>query len=307
MVFQSLGAPTGHFGPLPPPTAPPLSADHVSDAICCGVEVGLGLIFNQVTGLKQQIIAQQTALLKTAQRITKTSIPTSPSPAPIPPTVPVHMQAPLPPCAQPPAQTLAPAKAPAKAKPVPPTPTVKPKPSSPPSVPSPPSFAKVAKSLARPSLVVAISADKAHEAPSAVHRTLQDIMVHLNAALGASSYPVTLSTARWTQKNNLVVVAGPNTTAHHLTSASHFISDTLSSFLLASQSPLPLLALSWVRAPSTYGPGSASSLVIAFEDPLGESMCSLIEGQTLYAFGHAGELRRWKQKPRASAAPVPAS
>ncbi|KAI9428870.1 hypothetical protein BJY52DRAFT_1200759 [Lactarius psammicola] len=312
-----LGAPTGHFA-------------------------GLGSMVNQVAGLKQQINAQQTALLKIAQRIGETSTPAPPSPAP--------------PRAQPPVKTPAPAKASAKAKPAPPAPPVKPKSSSPPSAPSPSSFAHAAKSPARPSLVVAIAADKAHNAPTAVHKAPQDIVVHLNAALSASSHPVTLSAARWTQKNNLVVVAGPDTTAHHLTSASRFISDTLASFLSASQSPLPLLArencrwsrllinglptgcsltrgpytaaechqalsadnpiyrslrltqaASWVRAPSTYGPGSASSLVIVFEDPSGESMRSLIEGRTLYAFGHAGELRRWKQKPRASATPVPAS
>ncbi|KAI9435660.1 hypothetical protein BJY52DRAFT_1197462 [Lactarius psammicola] len=312
---------------------------------------------NQVAGIKQQINAQQTALLKIAQRIGKISVPAAPSPAPIPsPTVPAPSQAPPQPRAQPPVKPPAPAKALAKAKPAPPAPPVKPKPSPPPSIPSPPSFAHVAKSPARPSLVVAIAADKAHDAPTAVRRAPQDIMAHLNAALSASSHPVSLSAARWTQKNNLVVVAGPDTTAHHLTSASRFISDTLASFLSASQSPLPLLArencrwsrllinglpmgcsltrgpytaaechqalsadnpiyrslrltqaLSWVRAPSTYGPGSASSLVIAFEDPSGESMRSLIEGRTLYAFRHTGELRRWKQKPRASAAPVPAS
>ncbi len=63
---------------------------------------------------------------------------------------------------------------------------------------------------------------------------------------------------------------------------------------------------SWVRAPSTYGPGSISSLVVAFEDPSGDSLRSLLGGKTLFAFRHSGELRCWKQKPRGKAA-TPAS
>jgi len=63
---------------------------------------------------------------------------------------------------------------------------------------------------------------------------------------------------------------------------------------------------SWVRAPSTYGPGSISSLVVAFEDPSGDSLRSLLGGKTLFAFGHSGELQCWKQKPCSKAA-TPAS
>ncbi len=53
---------------------------------------------------------------------------------------------------------------------------------------------------------------------------------------------------------------------------------------------------SWVRAPSTYSPSSVSLLVVAFEDPFGESLQLLVVGKTLFAFGHSGELQRWKQK-----------
>jgi len=59
---------------------------------------------------------------------------------------------------------------------------------------------------------------------------------------------------------------------------------------------------SWVRAPSTYGPGSISSLVVTFEDPLGESLRLLLMGKTLFAFRHSGELRHWKQKLRGKVA-----
>ena len=49
---------------------------------------------------------------------------------------------------------------------------------------------------------------------------------------------------------------------------------------------------SWVRAPSTYGPGSISSLVVAFKDPSRDSLRLLLGGKTLFAFRHSGELWR---------------
>ncbi|KAH8979444.1 hypothetical protein EDB92DRAFT_1955170 [Lactarius akahatsu] len=80
-------------------------------------------------------------------------------------------------------------------------------------------------------------------APLAIHHSPLAICAHLNAALAATHPEVTLSAARWTKNNNLVVIAGPDTTAHHLTSTSHFISDTLSTFLSTSADmPLPISA-----------------------------------------------------------------
>ncbi len=184
------------------------------------------------------------------------------------------------------------------------------------------------------------------DVPLAICRSPQEVVTHLNAKLVDAHHPVTLSAAWWMAKNNLVVTAGPDTSAYQLTQVSHFISNTLSIYLSHDSSPLPITthenvkwshllinsiptgassshgpyspsecqqALmadnpafwtlhlmqppSWVRAPSTYGPSSILSLVVAFEDPLGESLHSLVAGKTLFAFGHSGELRRWKQKP----------
>ncbi|KAH9954480.1 hypothetical protein BC827DRAFT_1272622 [Russula dissimulans] len=42
---------------------------------------------------------------------------------------------------------------------------------------------------------------------------------------------------------------------------------------------------SWVRAPSSYKPGSASSLVMAFKDPDGSALRSLLQNRYLYIFG----------------------
>ena len=193
---------------------------------------------------------------------------------------------------------------------------------TPASHPAPPSFASVAKTPVQPSLVVALrTSTSGGDVPLAIHRSPQEVVVHLNTELADASHPVTLSAARWTVKNNLMVTAGPDTSAYQPTQASHLIFESLSTFLSHDSSPLPvttrdnvkwsrllingiptrasstrgpyspsecLQALmadnlafrtlrlmqppSWVRAPSTYGLGSILSLVVTFEDPLGDSL-----------------------------------
>ncbi|KAH9011779.1 hypothetical protein EDB84DRAFT_1569540 [Lactarius hengduanensis] len=170
-----------------------------------------------------------------------------PAPAPVPPPAPApDAPVPAPPTTPPVLKPRAkkpraqpPTPVPAKASPAPvPTPA----PASRPTPPlSKPSFASMAKVPARPSLVVSLRPPVAGAShPPAVRRSPQEIVGHLNAVLASEDHQVTLSAARWTAKNNLVVTAGPDTTAHHLTSASHLISDCLATFLSADQSPLPV-------------------------------------------------------------------
>jgi len=88
------------------------------------------------------------------------------------------------------------------------------------------------------------------DTPLAVRRSPQEVVSHLNAELADGNHPVTLSAARWTAKNNLVVTAGPDTSAYQLTQASHIISDTLSTFLSHDSSPLPITSrenVKWSR------------------------------------------------------------
>ncbi|KAH9159113.1 hypothetical protein EDB89DRAFT_2084736 [Lactarius sanguifluus] len=178
--------------------------------------------------------------------------PVAPLPAPAPaavapvPAVPAPAPVSKPrakkPRAQPP--TPAPAKVapapvtPAKVKPAPaPTPAPVTRPT--PTPPSKPTFASMAKTPARPSLVVSLRPQVAGSpSPAAVRRSPQELVEHLNAVLLSEGHQVTLSAARWTAKNNLVVTAGPDTTAHHLAAASHSISDCLAVYLSADQSPL---------------------------------------------------------------------
>ncbi|KAH9012470.1 hypothetical protein EDB85DRAFT_1900352 [Lactarius pseudohatsudake] len=390
-----LGAPAGHYGPSSPPPPPPdfdaLFAKYFTEM----TEALRGMFTSSFVTLARQNKGNAESLERLAKRsdFLKRLIKSTSSP-PIPQSTPSSAPSPTPVAApaqdvemaHPPAPAPVPPPAPAPAAPVPDTPTIPPvskprakKPRAQPPTPAPakaspapvpapapvsrptpppskPSFASMAKTPARPSLVVSLRPPVAGASyPPAVRRSPQEIVSHLNAVLASEDHQVTLSAARWTAKNNLVVTAGPDTTAHHLTSASHLISDCLATFLSADQSPLPvqtrenckwarllvngiptgvsltrgpfspselhaaLLAdnpayrglrltqpPSWVRAPSTYTPGSVSSLVLTFEDPSGDSSRSLLAERSLFAFGHSGELKRWKAKPRSTAKP-PAS
>jgi hypothetical protein len=237
-----------------------------------------------------------------------------------------------------------------------PKPNPTPKPPAPPrapakpasSPPSRPTFASVARAPARPSLVIRAAASQTSDGDAilVVKRSPQEVISYLNSALTTSPHPVTLSATWWTGKHNLVVTAGPNTTAHHLAS-SCLISDALTPFLsLDHSSPLPISITenvkwsrilingiptgvsdcrgpyspsechavlvvdnpiyrtlhlmqspSWVHKLDSYSPGSSSSLVLAFEDPNGSALWALLTGQSLYAFGHEGDIKRWKQHP----------
>ncbi|KAH8997904.1 hypothetical protein EDB83DRAFT_2534209 [Lactarius deliciosus] len=200
----------------------------------------------------------------------------------------------------------------------------------------PPSFASAAKVPARPSLVLTPAPSTGPSPSLAVRKTPSEICDCLNG------------------NNNLVVVAGPDTTAYHLQQASAALSNTLSHFISANPStPIPIMAKenvrwsrllvnniptgasssrgafspsechdalarenpvyralclmrmpSWVCKPDSYPAGSSSSIVLSFEDPLGDALRSLMQHKHLYAFGSAGDLRPWKQKPRAHASPL---
>ncbi|KAH9159184.1 hypothetical protein EDB89DRAFT_2084472 [Lactarius sanguifluus] len=148
-----------------------------------------------------------------------------------------------------------------------------------------------------------------------------------------SPHQVSLSAARWTAKNNLVVVAGPDTTAHHLASASHFITTTLGVFLSHDpSSPIPIASrenVRWSRLLINGLPTGASATRGAFTptechdslmtdnpvywslrftqlpswDPDGSTLRTLLASRSLYAFGSTGDLKRWKSKPRAKTPP----
>ncbi|KAH9009024.1 hypothetical protein EDB85DRAFT_2163464 [Lactarius pseudohatsudake] len=255
-----------------------------------------------------------------------------------------------------------PATQPSAHTPPPKTPTAKP--SAPPKAQTPvkaslkppaqtPSFASVTKSPARPSLVLS-PAPGSSPAP-AVRKTPSEICAYLNDVLDGLFPGSSLSAARWTKNNNLVIVAGPDTTSQHLQKASTVLTKAISHFIAVDPShPIPVsvkenvrwsrllinniptgvsssrgayspsecqdtlmrdnpayrtLCLtrppSWVKRPDSYAAGSSSSLVVCFEDPTGSTLRTLLSHRTLFAFGQAGDLRPWKQKPRAKPSSLP--
>jgi hypothetical protein len=53
---------------------------------------------------------------------------------------------------------------------------------------------------------------------------------------------------------------------------------------------------SWVHPPTSYTKGSISSLSVAFEDPDGSLLRSLLAEKYLYIHGHRATIRKWKQQ-----------
>ncbi|KAH8980256.1 hypothetical protein EDB86DRAFT_3137288 [Lactarius hatsudake] len=345
-----LGAPTSHYGPPPPPPIPdPPIHDELVERIADSTRdifqysiAPFHDIDGNVQGGFMDVNDRLDDVNKKLDFLARTLLSRSPASTPSSPpsSTPVAALAQDVEMARPP--TPAPAPPPA---PVPAAAVVAPEPPAPAPATTPVSKPRAKKPRAQPPTPAPATVSSGP--PLAVRRGPQELVTHLNAVLASEGHAVTLSAARWTAKNNLVVTAGPDTTAHHLTAASHLISDSLATFLSADNSPLPvqtrenckwarlmingiptgasltrgpytpselhaaLLAdnpayrklrltqpPSWVRAPTSYTPGSVSSVIMAFEDPSGDSLRSLMAKRTLFAFGHSGELKRWKAKPR---------
>jgi hypothetical protein len=53
---------------------------------------------------------------------------------------------------------------------------------------------------------------------------------------------------------------------------------------------------SWVRPPTSYTEGTISSLSVAFEDPDGSLLQSLLAEKYLYVHGHRATICKWKQR-----------
>jgi hypothetical protein len=53
---------------------------------------------------------------------------------------------------------------------------------------------------------------------------------------------------------------------------------------------------SWVCHPTSYQPGTASSLTVAFEDPDGAKLKTLLADKYLFLFGNRVAVKKWKQR-----------
>ncbi|KAH9018304.1 hypothetical protein EDB84DRAFT_1566504 [Lactarius hengduanensis] len=219
----------------------------------------------------------------------------------------------------------------ASTKPGKPPPPEKPPQTGPPAKPKTevkaPSYAGTAALPPRPSVVISLSAfDWTERKP-----TPAQLCSSVNSALTASQHEqVHISAARWTARDNLILMGGPNTMAHQLQLAIPTICQHFSEKLLGSHDPTPpphqtkpkmvenshqqpLIAEnptyaaltvtqrpSWVRSPTSYSVNTLSSLVVVFKDLDGSLARGLMASKTLFIFGHCATLRKWKQQSHPS-------
>ncbi|KAH9052616.1 hypothetical protein EDB87DRAFT_1581649 [Lactarius vividus] len=303
-----LGAPSVYSGPScpPSPTRPtnPLPTDDLDRAISNAVARLTLLLAQGMMALSGSIESQNSILAPPpsiplpSPILIKEDSPMPPPPPPTPAAAPATAPAPVStPCAkkQKPAKAPTPAAVPPAKAPIP----------TPPAKPTPPpraSFALAVRLPVQPSLVVTPHHTVGSLAPVGVRRNPQELITHLNSMLLEGGHAVTLSAAWWTVKNNLVLTAGPDTTAHHLNSTSHIISDSLAVFLSAdTTSPLPVLAwdnCKWgcltingipTRASLTCGPYSPFELHAALltDNPM------IPPGNLLGVYGRPNPLCLW--------------
>ena len=167
--------------------------------------------------------------------------------------------------------------------------------------PTPPSFASAVWSPARPSLVVSLAPPTDEELQldtQVVKWTPLEVTEFLNTVLHGSPHQVTLSATRWTAKNNLVLTAGPDMTAHHLNMASHFITTSLSLFLSPSPTPVSISScenVRWSRISINCIPTGASHTCV----PYSPSECNdaLAVDNPVYRSLHLTQLPSWVRSP----------
>jgi hypothetical protein len=240
------------FGPPPPPDSSlPELAERVSQIhnAICHLQVESG---NSLEYISDRLASDADVWTQSFMDIERhiTALPPPPAP-PLPiPTPPTPLAPATPPPAPPRLRKPKPSAPVASSQKLP---TRTPAPPSKPTSAPVPSYSAAAKAPARPSLVIShrSSTSDGGDEPMAVKHQPGLIVAHLNAALRASPHQASISAARWTSKNNLVLTGGPDTTAHNLTSSSHFLSNVLSSLLAADQSaPVPISVrenLRWSR------------------------------------------------------------
>ncbi|KAI9459381.1 hypothetical protein F5148DRAFT_1369317 [Russula earlei] len=100
-----------------------------------------------------------------------------------------------------------------------------------------PTYAAKASLPPRPSAVMKTSA---YTWPASLHPNPADICATINSALrSTNNNQVHVSAARWTQKGNLVIWGGPNTTAHNLMTSLPAISEALQASLSVNSISAP--------------------------------------------------------------------
>ena len=152
------------------------------------------------------------------------------------------------------------------------------------------------------------SAEQLSLASDTISSSLQPIFESIT---GSSGQPTACIAVKWAK----VIVHGIPTGVTH-SHAQAFIPAVCHAELAANNPiyrDLHITQLqSWVCIPSSYSPGSISSLAFAFEDPDGSLLQKVIASKHFYAFGMVVKIGRWKKlKPYVpqnnSSTPVPST
>ena len=124
----------------------------------------------------------------------------------------------------------------------------------------------------------------------------------VSAIEGALPSPISLSSRPNVKWSKLLINAVPtgvtsDTPAHSREACHQALLRDNPSYRRLRVTQLP----SWVRKPNGYLANSSSSLVVAFEDPDGSTLSSLLTQRYLFAFGAQLPVRKWHQPPHIKA------
>ena len=131
--------------------------------------------------------------------------------------------------------------------------------------------------------------------PQTLHAAVPHIMTLLNTAFGLSAKSQ-ITQIRANVKWSKVLINGVPTGGPD--SAKVYSPDTCHASLLANNPSYAALTImqkpSWVFPPTSYKPNSISSLSVAFEDPDGSKLKTILAERYLYACGMRASVKKWK-------------
>jgi len=133
--------------------------------------------------------------------------------------------------------------------------------------------------------------------PQTLHAAVPHIMTLLNTAFGLSTKSQITqirANVKWSKiLINSVPTGGPD-------SAKVYSPDTCHTSLTANNPSYATLTImqkpSWVHSPTSYKPNSISSLSVAFEDPDGSKLKTILAECYLYACSMRASVKKWKYR-----------
>ena len=137
--------------------------------------------------------------------------------------------------------------------------------------------------------------------PAATSSSLQLAAPHIGAILSTKfklTSPTSIPPPRANVKWSKIIINGVPTEAS--SARNPYTPEECHAALSAINPSYATLSItqqpSWVRPPSSYSHGSASSLSVAFEDQSGEKLKAILAERYLYLFGNRATVKKWKYR-----------